>query len=29
MADGLHVQAIFGDALGADEDLPERVSDVD
>lgn len=29
MADGLHVQAIFGDAVGADDDLPDRVSDVD
>jgi hypothetical protein len=29
MADGLQVQAIFGDALGANDDLPETVSDVD
>ena len=29
MADGLHVQAIFGDAVGADDDLPDRASDVD
>jgi hypothetical protein len=29
MADGLHVQAIFGDAPGADDDLPEPLPDVD
>jgi hypothetical protein len=29
MADGLHVEAVFGDAPGADDDLPDRVSDVD
>jgi hypothetical protein len=29
MADGLQVQAIFGDASGADDDLPDPLPDVD
>jgi hypothetical protein len=29
MSDGFHVEAIFGDAVGPDEDLPRPVRDVD
>ena len=29
MSDGLHVQAVFGDAPGADDDLPDPLPDVD
>jgi hypothetical protein len=29
MSEGFHVEAIFGDAVGPDEDLPRAVRDVD
>jgi hypothetical protein len=29
MGDGIHVQAVFGDPLGPNEDLPPAPSDVD